>query len=68
MREEGRAQEPDEPRAARSRDVDDRDLLRLRAERDPQSPAARVDGDVAGACADVLASDFELLLHEVIID
>ena len=55
--EEGRSYEPDEPRTARSRHVDDRDLLRLRAERDPQSPAARVDGDVPRAGADMLASD-----------
>src|SRR4029077_8691613 len=54
--EEGRPEAPYEARPGPMRDVDDGDLLGLRAERDPERPAARIDADVAGTCADHLSS------------
>jgi len=47
VREERGPEAADEPRSPRLGDVDDRELLRLRAERDPQRAAGRIDRDVA---------------------
>src|SRR6185503_5031113 len=48
VREEGRAEAPHEPGQGTLCDVDDRDLLGLGAERDPERAATWIDGDVTG--------------------
>src|SRR6185503_21171441 len=65
VREEGRAEAPYEPGPGTLRDVDDRDLLSLGAERDPQSSPVGGDRDVTGerahtrACEDQSAQDVQ---------
>jgi hypothetical protein len=46
VREERRPEPPEEPRPGAVANIDDRDLLGLRTERDPQCAARRVDRDV----------------------